>query len=67
MYVCKYKSIIYADTHIHNVRNNTLHIYNICTLCYNMYTWEAANDDEITIISYDDKECAAAAARLGGL
>jgi len=23
-----------------------------------MYTWEAANDDEITIISYDDKECA---------
>lgn len=29
-----------------------------------MYTWEAANDDEITIISYDDKECAAA--RLGG-
>jgi len=40
-------------------------MYNIiCTLCYNMYTWEAANDDEITIISYDDKECAAA--RLGG-
>lgn len=32
-----------------------------------MYTWEAANDDEITIISYDDKECAVAvAARLGG-
>lgn len=41
-----------------------LHIvYNICTLCYNMYTWEAANDDEITIISYDDKECAATARR----
>lgn len=28
-----------------------------------MYTWEAANDDEITIISYDDKECAATARR----